>query len=85
MPVRLDSRDDDFEARFAALLLTMRESSDDVGNTVAKIIAEVRARGDDAVVELTNKFDNAGLTTATLRFTDEEIDAAIVEDITTLG
>ena len=76
MPLRLDSRDDDFEARFAALLLTKRESSEDVGNTVAKIIAEVRARGDDAVIELTNSLDKAGLTAATLRFTDEEIERA---------
>jgi histidinol dehydrogenase len=76
MPLRLDSADDDFEARFAALLLTKRESADDVGIAVAQIIADVRTRGDEAVVELTNKFDKAGLTAATLRFTDEEIDAA---------
>ena len=76
MPTRLDTEDQDFEARFAALLLTKRESSEDVGKTVAKIIADVRTRGDEAVVELTNQFDKTTLTPATLRFTDEEIDRA---------
>lgn len=76
MPLRLDSADDDFEARFAALLLTKRESDDDVGKTVAKIIADVRIRGDEAVVELTNKFDKSGVTPETLRISQAEIDAA---------
>jgi histidinol dehydrogenase len=76
MPVRLDTEDQDFEARFAALLLTKRESSDDVGKAVAKIIADVRKRGDEAVVELTNQFDKTTITSETLRFTEEEIDRA---------
>jgi len=76
MPSFLDTRDADFAARFQALLDGKRESSQEVGDVVAGIIADVRQRGDAAVVELTNKFDKANVTPATLRFTQEEIDKA---------
>jgi histidinol dehydrogenase len=73
MPQRLDSAQTDFEARFVELLDSKREASQEVGDVVAGIIADVRKRGDEAVAELTNKFDKAGVTTATLRFSAEEI------------
>lgn len=76
MPIRLDTTDATFETEFGALLTSKLESSADVGLAVAAIIADVRRRGDDAVVELTNTFDHAGVTAQTLRFTAEEIDAA---------
>lgn len=76
MPIRLDSADTDFEARFSALLGGKRESSQDVNDTVAGIIADVRRRGDAAVVDLTNKFDRTELTADVLRFTEDEIEAA---------
>jgi len=76
MPSFLDTRDADFAARFQALLEGKRESSQEVGDVVNTIIADVRARGDDALVELTNKFDKANVTPFTLRFTQEEIEAA---------
>jgi histidinol dehydrogenase len=76
MPVRLDSVAPDFEAQFVALLSGKREASQDVNDIVATIIADVRGRGDAAVVELTNKFDRANVTAQTLRFTAEEIATA---------
>lgn len=76
MPIRLDSAQSDFELRFLELLGGKRESSQEVGDAVAAIIADVRLRGDAAVVELTNKFDKAGVTAETLKFTEAEIDAA---------
>jgi len=76
MPIRLDSQAANFEAQFVDLLGSKRESSQEVGDIVASIIADVRQRGDDAVVEYTNTFDKAGLTAETLRFTEEEIDRA---------
>lgn len=76
MPIRLDSQSPDFEAKFAALLGGKRETSQEVDAIVADIIADVRARGDAALVELTNRFDNTALTARTLRFTSAEIDAA---------
>ncbi|WP_138468311.1 histidinol dehydrogenase [Poseidonocella sp. HB161398] len=66
----------DFEAAFSALLSAKREDSPDVDAVVAGIIADVRARGDAAVIELTAKFDRLELTPATLAFSQDEIDAA---------
>lgn len=79
MPKFLNTTDADFDARFAALLEMKREDAPDVDDTVAGIIADVRARGDDAVIELTTKFDRLTLTPETLAFTAEEIAAAIEE------
>ncbi|HWV21752.1 MAG TPA: histidinol dehydrogenase [Devosia sp.] len=73
MPLRLDSAAPDFESRFVDLLASKREASQEVGDIVAGIIADVRARGDMAVAELTNKFDKAGVTPQTLRFSEAEI------------
>ncbi|MDV7145905.1 histidinol dehydrogenase [Tropicimonas sp. TH_r6] len=74
MPQFLDSRDADFEAKFAAFLTTKREDAPDVDETVASIIADVRARGDAAVLELTARFDRLKLTPETLAFSAEEIE-----------
>ena len=77
MPVLLDATAADFETAFAALLSAKREDSPDVDATVAQIIADVRARGDAAVIALTAKFDRLTLTPETLRVTDAEIAAAV--------
>lgn len=79
MPQFLDSTADDFEVAFAALLSAKREDSPDVDAVVAGIITDVRARGDDAVIELTAKFDHLNLTPDQLAFSADEIDAAIAE------
>lgn len=63
----------DFEARFSALLGAKREDSPDVDAQVAAIIEDVRARGDEAVIHLTSRFDALDLTPDTLAFTPEEI------------
>jgi len=44
---------------------------------VRSILADVRKRGDAAVIELTNKFDRAGVTAGTLKLSAAEIDAAL--------
>jgi len=75
MPQFLDSSAPDFEAKFTRLLGMKREDSPDVDAIVARIIADVRARGDAAVIELTSKFDRQTLTPETLRFSEAEIDA----------
>jgi histidinol dehydrogenase len=77
MPQFLDTQDADFERRFTALLGMKREDAPDVDDTVGAIIADVRARGDAAVIDLTAKFDRLTLTPETLAFTADEIDAAI--------
>lgn len=75
MPQFLDASAVDFEERFVALLGAKREDSPDVDAVVAEIIADVRARGDAAVIDLTSKFDRLDLTPETLAFSAEEIDA----------
>ncbi len=74
--IRLSTADTAFEAAFAALLEQARETTLRVDQAVAEIIAEVRARGDDAVIDYTRRFDRLSLTPARLRITAEEIDAA---------
>ncbi len=75
MPQFLDAAEPDFETKFGALLNAKREDSPDVDAVVAEIIADVRARGDEAVLELTAKFDRLELTPETMRFSEAEIDA----------
>jgi len=77
MPIRLDARADDFARRFAAFLATKRESAADVETAVRAIIADVAARGDAALVELTRKLDRADVTAAALRVTPAELDDAL--------
>ena len=79
MPQFLDATTPDFEEQFAALLGAKREDSPDVDAAVAEIIADVRARGDASVIELTERFDRLTLTPETLRFAPEEIEALIAE------
>ncbi len=79
MPVFLNATDPDFETAFAALLGAKREDSVDVDDVVAGIIADVRARGDAALIELTARFDRLELTPETLRFSEAEIAALVAE------
>ncbi len=73
MAVFLDTREPGFEAGFSALLGAKREEAVDVDDTVAAIIADLRARGDAALIELTARFDKLDLTPDTLAFTPDEI------------
>lgn len=77
MPVFLNTADAGFEAAFQALLGQKREEAEDVDQAVAAIIADVRARGDQAVIDLTARFDRLSLTPETLAFSAAEIDAEI--------
>ena len=78
MAIRLDARDADFEAAFAALLSGKREASVDVTDVVTKIIADIRARGDAALIEYTRRFDRLdGLTAGNLAIPGAELDRAL--------
>src|SRR5210317_709141 len=79
MPVFLNAQNPEFETQFQQLLSAKREDSPDVDDTVAGIIADVRARGDAAVLELTAKFDRMDITADQLRFGPAEIDAEIAK------
>lgn len=74
MPVDLRTSDAGFEDAFKALLGAKRETDADVNAVVAGILADVKARGDAAVVEYTKRFDRLDdLTPETLRIPAETI------------
>jgi len=75
-PIRLDSRRPGFEADFAAFLSAKRDVRQDVDGVVAAILADVKARGDAAVLDYTRRFDRVDLTPATLRIGTDELAAA---------
>lgn len=79
MAITLTTTQPDFEPRFAALLGAKREDSPDVDTAVAEIIADVRARGDLALIELTARFDRLELTAERLAFSPGEIAQAIAQ------
>jgi histidinol dehydrogenase len=77
MPHHLSTSEPGFEAEFAALLGMKREEAEDVDTAVAAIIADVRARGDAALIELTARYDRLALTPETLAFSPQEIAAEV--------
>lgn len=76
---RLNAADPSFAVDFEALLFAKREIEEDVAQAVRGLIADVRQRGDAALIELTNKFDRAGVTAKTLKISAAEIDAALAK------
>ena len=55
---RISSSDADFRSSLEALLAWEAVSDARVETTVREVLADVRARGDRAVIEYTNRFDN---------------------------
>src|SRR5262249_60471256 len=76
MPIRLDASAPDFAERFQTFLLLKRETAEDVEASVSAILADVAARGDAALIELSRKFDGVDLEKLGLRVPPDEIDAA---------
>ena len=77
MPARLDAGALDFEAAFAAFVAAPRGAPDRVAGEVAAILADVRRRGDEALLDHTRRLDGLTLTDAAgLRIDAAEIDAA---------
>ncbi len=79
--LRLNSSDSGFDQAFRRLVSDRRESDSDVARDVKIILDDVRRRGDDALVELTQKFDGHTLALdADWRISVEECRAAF-EDL----
>ncbi|MFP6759213.1 MAG: histidinol dehydrogenase [Alphaproteobacteria bacterium] len=76
MARRLRGSDPGFEDEFAEILLAKRESAPDVGKVVADILADVRARGDEAVLDYTRRFDRFALSADAMRIDEAEIQRA---------
>ena len=71
----LKTSDKDFETQFTTLLSAKREQSVDVAKAVDAIIQDVHQRGDEALYELTEKFDGFDARATGLAIRQEEIDA----------
>ena len=76
MPLRLDAAAPGFEKDFSSFLGRNRDTDENVDRIAADIVADVRARGDAALVEYTRKFDKVELTAATLRIPQAEREKA---------
>lgn len=77
MVLRLDQSQSDFEKALETLVSDERGDAANVDDTVRDILADVKSRGDAAVLDYTNRFDRVALTdAAALRISAEEIAAA---------
>ena len=76
MALWLEERAADFESRFGALLAAKRESAADVNQAVAEIVELVRRDKDEALIDLTLRYDRVDLRKLGMRVTQAEIAAA---------
>ena len=75
---RLSSQDVDFKLRLDALLAFESAQDESVDRTVATILADVKVRGDAAVVEYTNRFDRLNVrSVAELELSRESLQQAL--------
>lgn len=73
----LDSKDAGFAAELDALLAWDTSADGELAQIVAGVIADVRSRGDEALVEYTNRFDRREVNeAAALRIPQNELKAA---------
>ncbi|CAN5328258.1 histidinol dehydrogenase [soil metagenome] len=79
MPLRLDAAAPGFDRDFSSFLARNRDTDENVDKVVADIIADVRARGDAAVVDYTRKFDRVDTDAAGLRISEADRRAAAVQ------
>jgi len=77
---RLDSTAKDFDAALAGLEVPMETADSNVSSTVAAIIADIRDRGDAALLEYTQRFDQWAVSElAQLEVSREELERALGE------
>ncbi|HLI98458.1 MAG TPA: histidinol dehydrogenase [Bradyrhizobium sp.] len=77
MPVLLDTSSADFAAKFTAFLAMKREVAVDVEAACRRIVDDVAARGDAALIEATSRFDRLELDASRLGVSAGEIDQAV--------
>jgi histidinol dehydrogenase len=73
----LDIREEGFDTKFAAIIERGEESGREVEEVVQGIIADVRKRGDEALLEYTRKFDRLECDAAGLEVTADDFDGAM--------
>ncbi len=76
--LRLDSQQEDFADQMDRLLAWEAVSNKEVNAIVDDILLQVKARGDDAVVEFSNRFDRLDVSSmAELEFTQVQLQEAL--------
>lgn len=77
---RLNTQDQNFNAELKALLAFETAQDDSIDQVVANILKDVKARGDAAVLEYTNRFDKTNATSLTaLEIPQAELQAALTD------
>jgi len=80
MPLKLIARDPEFRQQFDRFVNARREPPSDVAGVVTQVLADIRARGDQALLDFTRRFDRLDVpTVGALAVTPAEIDAAVAE------
>ena len=75
---RLDTAEADFEARFTRLLHWSPEQDQGIEQAVSAILADVQARGDEALMDYTRRFDRLEVHEAAgLRLSQADLQAAL--------
>lgn len=75
---RLDTAEADFEARFTRLLHWSPEQDQGIEQAVSAILADVQARGDEALMDYTRRFDRLDVREAAgLRLSQADLQAAL--------
>ncbi|MCK6411440.1 MAG: histidinol dehydrogenase [Azonexus sp.] len=75
---RLSTVDADFSAKLKTLLAFEAAADENIERTVAGILADVKTRGDAAVIEYSNRFDRLAVTAmADLELSRGELEAAL--------
>ncbi len=76
---QLDWREPDFEARIGQLLAGCATLDTELTRQVQSILDDVRTRGDDALVELTNRFDERMVTARDLEVPAAQLEQAVTQ------
>jgi len=75
---RLSTNQSDYQQQMDTLLAWEGVSDEQVNNTVRDVIKNIRARGDDALLEYTNQFDRMNVASMSeLTISAEQLDAAL--------
>lgn len=75
---RLNTQQPDFAAKFSELVAVDSSVDPEITRRAEAIVQDVRARGDEAVLEYTNRFDHMDVkSVAEFRLTEEDLKEAL--------
>ncbi len=73
----LDTSDENFDSSLQSLLSSTDEPEQAIVETVSKVISNIRARGDEALLEYTNQFDRRSASLESLEISKQDLEAAL--------